>query len=116
MEHRGWTSRGYGPHCDGADLIQHIVFGTVGAGDGIERNFGERLLENAQAAEVAPNALLHFDGERYCIWAWCVMSNHVHAVIRQMEGWPLARVVHSWKSFTANEINKIHNRTGPAVR
>lgn len=112
MEHRGWTSRGYLPHCDGAELIQHIVFGTMGVGDDIEKNFGERLLDQPQAAEAVENALLHFDGERYRLWAWCIMSNHVHIVVQQRDGWQLSRIVHSWKSFTANQINKIHDRTG----
>jgi putative transposase len=113
MEHRGWASRGYLPHCDGADLIQHIVFGTMGAGDEIEKNFGERLLDHPQAAETVEGALLHFDDERYRLWAWCIMSNHVHVVVQQQPGWRLSRIIHSWKSFTANQINKIHGRTGP---
>jgi REP element-mobilizing transposase RayT len=55
----------------------------------------------------------HFDAERYRLWAWCVMSNHVHVVAQQMEGWESSRVVHGWKSFTANRINRIHGRVGP---
>ena len=112
MDHSGWRSRGYLPHCDGADLIQHIVFGTVGAGDDAQKQFGERLMSDPQIADLVQDALLFFDSERYSVFAWCVMSNHVHIVVRQHEGWPLARVVHSWKSFTANEINRILRRTG----
>jgi putative transposase len=113
MEHRSWTSRGYLPHCDGGDLIQHIVFGTIDAGEGIERHFGAHFLANREAASIVQDALLHFDGERYALCAWCVMPNHVHVVATQMHGWPLSRIVHSWKSFTANRINAIHQRTGP---
>jgi REP element-mobilizing transposase RayT len=51
--------------------------------------------------------MLHFDGERYRLIAWSVMPNHVHALLAQTEGFPLDGVVHSWKSFTAHEINKI---------
>lgn len=113
MDHSGWRSRGYLPHCDGADLIQHIVFGTVGTGDDVQKQFGERLMSDPQIADLVQDALLFFDRERYSVLAWCVMSNHVHIVVRQHEGWPLARVVHSWKSFTANEINRILRRAGP---
>lgn len=113
MPHAGWTSRGYVPHCDGAELVQHIVFATVGAGAGIAGHFGARFLENEEAASIMQDALLHFDGARYRLIAWCVMPNHVHCVVQQIEGWPLARIVHGWKSYTANQINRIHGRAGP---
>lgn len=113
MEHAGWRSRGYVPHCDGAGIIQHIVMSTIGASDGVESNFSQRFLETPEAAQIVQDALLHFDGERYRILAWCVMPNHTHVIVEQTEGWPLASVVHSWKSFTANAVNRLLGRTGP---
>lgn len=112
MQHAGWRSRGYIPHCDGALLIQHIVISTIGAEAGVEANFGLRLLAHAETAALVESALLHFDGERYRLLAWCVMPNHVHAVALQHEGWPLAKIAHTWKSFTANAINKVLARNG----
>ena len=113
MQHAGWRSRGYVPHCDGAGIIQHIVIGTIGATPDAEADDGQHFFEQPEAAAIIENALLHFDGERYRLLAWCVMSNHVHVIVEQMEGWPLANVVHSWKSFTANEVNRLLGRTGP---
>ena len=34
--------------------------------------------------------------------------------VQQIEGWPLATVVHSWKSFSANRVNEMLTRAGPA--
>jgi putative transposase len=31
MDHSGWRSRGYLPHCDEQGLVQHIVFGLADA-------------------------------------------------------------------------------------
>jgi REP element-mobilizing transposase RayT len=45
--------------------------------------------------------------------AWVVMPNHVHALFRPFEGWSLAAILHSWKSFTANQANTILGRCGP---
>ncbi len=59
------------------------------------------------------SALLHFDGKRYRLLAWCVMPNHVHALIETCEGHPLSQVVHSWKSYTAKQINSLLERDGP---
>lgn len=112
MKHSGWTSRGYLPHCDAAQLIQHLTFATAGKGEGIAGHFGARLFAEAEAASAVQDALLHFDGERYCLLAWCVMPNHVHVVAEQAEGWPLAKVMHGWKSFTANKVNRLLGRRG----
>jgi putative transposase len=113
MQHAGWRSRGYIPHCDGAGMIQHIVISTIGAPHGVEQNFGLPLFKSPEAASVVEDALLHFDGERYQVLAWCVMPNHAHVIIEQREGWPLAGIVHSWKSFSANAVNRALGRSGP---
>jgi putative transposase len=112
MQHAGWRSRGYIPHCDGAGIIQHIILSTIAAPDGREPDSRQHFFEQPEAAAIIENALLHFDGERYRLLAWCVMSNHVHVIVEQMDGWPLANVIHSWKSFTANEVNRLLGRTG----
>lgn len=112
MEHTGWRSRGYIPHCDGAGMMQHVVMSTIGATHGVEANFGLPLFASPETAKIVEDAFLHFDDVRYRLVAWCVMPNHAHVIFEQESGWPLARVVHSWKSFTANEINRTLNRTG----
>ena len=73
---------------------------------------GSCLLRDPRAAEIVANALRHFDGGRYELLAWVVMPNHVHAVVRPLPGFELSGVLHSWKSFTAHEINKALGREG----
>jgi len=131
-EARGWYSRGYLPHFDSPERIQHIVFRTA---DSLPphlrpdmqdvRRFSETLdglldtgagacpLAVNSAATTVEKALLHFDGERYRLLSWCVMPNHVHALLEQIEGARLAEIVKSWKAFTAAQINK---ETGAAGR
>jgi putative DNA methylase len=57
-------------------------------------------------------ALLKFDGARYCLHAWCVMPNHVHVLATPLGAWSLSSILHSWKSFTAKQINKALSRDG----
>ena len=64
------------------------------------------LLHEHDNAAIVQTALQHFDGERYRLIAWVVMPNHIHVMIEQIAGFRLDRVVHSWKSYTANTINK----------
>jgi type I restriction enzyme R subunit len=40
------------------------------------------------------------------------MPNHVHVVVMPLPGHELPEIAHSWKSFTANEANKLLGRTG----
>ena len=77
-----------------------------------DEGHGECCLGQARVAEMVQGALQHFDGARYRMLAWCVMPNHVHVLIESMPGWPLANVVHAWKSFSANRANELLGRTG----
>jgi REP element-mobilizing transposase RayT len=81
--------------------------------DHLDRGYGECWLRKAQIAQLVIETWQLFDGDRYQLLAWCVMPNHVHIVSRLFEGRMLARVVHSWKSFTALRANESLGRTGP---
>jgi REP element-mobilizing transposase RayT len=73
---------------------------------------GACWLRDERIAALVEQALLHFDDQRYRLIAWCVMLNHVHGLIETREGWPVATIVHSWKSYTAHAANQILNRIG----
>jgi REP element-mobilizing transposase RayT len=80
--------------------------------DWLNAGHGECLLRDPGARKVVSDALRHFDGTRYDLGAWCVMPNHVHALVRPRPGHELSNILHSWKSFTAHEINKRLGRKG----
>jgi putative DNA methylase len=79
------------------------------------------------AAMVRGN-LYHHDGVKYHLLAWCIMPNHVHVLLQPRE-WdtsspmentgeeqpdsrsPLSKIMHSLKSYTAHEVNKLLGRT-----
>ncbi|MBI5835314.1 MAG: transposase [Armatimonadetes bacterium] len=63
------------------------------------------------AAQVA-NTLRHFDGERYRLWAWCVMPNHVHVMVEPLALHSLSSVLHSWRTFAATGVNRLVGRRG----
>lgn len=73
---------------------------------------GAKFLKNPVVANVVADAFRYFDGERYTLFAWVVMSNHVHVILQPHEEWQLPQIIHSWKSFTARKANKILGRTG----
>jgi putative transposase len=44
--------------------------------------------------------------------SFVVMPNHLHSLFVQNLEWPLEKLIHSWKRFTAREINKLLERSG----
>ncbi len=59
------------------------------------------------------NALRHFDVERYDLEAYVVMDDHVHVIVFPNDDVSLEKLFHSWKSFTAHEMVKLHQRSAP---
>ncbi len=137
--HRSWHSRGYLPHLDIAGFVQMLNFRLADAmpGEIIKRwqtellslaegkrarelhkriehyldiGYGECHLRDPLIAEMVENALLFFDGQRYRLLNWVIMPNHVHVLVETVESHPLSEILHSWKSYTAQEANKILGR------
>jgi hypothetical protein len=73
---------------------------------------GKCWMRDDAIAAIVAGALLHFDGRRYLLHAWCVMPNHVHVVVRPLAGYELPSITHTWKSFTATEANRKLGRRG----
>lgn len=135
--HKGWYSRGYLPHLDEPNVVQGITFRLYDSmpverrleweplfslrdeGEQRERieaylnaGYGACWLREARIATLVEQCLLEFDGQRYRLLAWVIMPNHVHALIEAWEGYPLAAVVHTWKSYSAHRANELLGRTG----
>ena len=57
-------------------------------------------------------AIESFEGSRYQLYAFVVMNDHVHVLIRPHPNHSLESILHSWKSFTANRMQRESLRTG----
>ncbi|MCC6574872.1 MAG: transposase [Planctomycetes bacterium] len=78
----------------------------------LDAGTGECLLRDDRVAAIVVECLKHFDEQRYKLIAWCIMPNHVHVVVRPVAEWGLEKLLHTWKSFTAHQVNKLLNREG----
>jgi putative transposase len=128
-----WHSRGYLPHFDGRELIQHVTFHLADSlprevlerveeeirilpadkqeierrkrvEDWIDAGHGSCVLRQPAVAALVQGAFLHFDGSRYRLLAWVVMPNHVHVLFQSLGDRTVAQIVASWKKFTARGI------------
>jgi putative DNA methylase len=136
-----WHSRGYLPHWEAGEVAQSITFRLADSlpritlerlrddlkrmpendqtmkrririEEALDRGRGSAILSNPDIGEIVETALLHFDAERYRLQAWCVMPNHVHALITPLADWTLSAITHSWKSFTSKKANALLGKQG----
>lgn len=73
---------------------------------------GACWLARSEIADLTADSLRHFNGTRYQLHAWCVMPNHVHAVVHPLGPHVLPHILHSWKSYTATAANRLLQRSG----
>jgi 1-hydroxy-2-methyl-2-(E)-butenyl 4-diphosphate synthase len=78
----------------------------------LNQGHGSCLFNDDQNAKLIADALHHFNGSRYDLLAWCIMPNHVHVLVKLAQDEELEKILHSWKSFTSNEINKRSGTSG----
>ena len=78
----------------------------------LDEGHGECVLSNPHVAQIVKDTLMRNDGYGYRLFAFTVMPNHVHVLIEQKEGHPLAEVVRMWKSRSAVLANRLLKRTG----
>jgi REP element-mobilizing transposase RayT len=137
----GWHSRGYLPHFDGRAIPQFITLhlgdsipkkviecwkqelrhlddeqDRILLQKRIERyldqGYGAAFLKDTEVAKIVQDSLLKFDGGRYNLFSWVVMPNHTHSLLTRYDDWELEQLMHSHKSYTAHEANKLLKRTG----
>ncbi|MBW7840888.1 MAG: transposase, partial [Chitinophagaceae bacterium] len=78
----------------------------------LDAGYGECLLAKPEIKRMMEEAIRHFDGQRYKLDEFVVAANHVHVLVEPLGENQLSEILHSWKSFTANEINKATGRQG----
>ena len=82
----------------------------------------DRQVLSPDARQIILDAILHFHGSRYVLFAAVVMPDHFHMLAEPQpkewdkEGnpvfWSLSELMHSIKSFTSKEINKLTGDSG----
>ncbi len=72
----------------------------------LDAGHGTCYLSSPELADLVASAIRFFEGQRYELHAWVVMPNHAHVVVWPMPGHALSQILHSWKSYTAHQINQ----------
>lgn len=85
-------------------------------------NSGPTYLSQPKIANIVKEAIHYRDQKEYDLFAYCIMSNHVHLVFKHLGKsdndssknyeYPISKIMKSLKWYTARESNKVLNRTG----
>lgn len=79
---------------------------------------GNHYLKNGTLAKIVADSLHHWDTKRIELYAYCIMSNHVHVVFRLFDipeiekPYYLEQIMQSLKRFSARECNKLLGEEG----
>ena len=90
------------PHWRTADAIYFVTWR-------LDRTQSEL---SANERDLVTATLRHFDSQRYELLGYVVMNDHVHVVVKPATGHDLTAIVQSWKSYTANRLQRAYGRTG----
>jgi acetyl-CoA synthetase len=137
---KGWHERGYLPHFDGV-VTQFITFRLADSlpqnvlrriekelegedlpdksreyrkrvEEYLDRGIGGCILKNVAVAEIVKESLVREHENSCLLIAWVIMPNHVHILLRPLEGHSLSDIVGSIKSVSSHKINSLLGRTG----
>jgi len=75
---------------------------------------GPMHLKDPNAAKIVEDAILFGAGERYDLFAWCVMANHVHVLL--LPHWEPRKVTQGLKGYTAHQVNALQDERGRVFR
>jgi carbamoylphosphate synthase large subunit/REP element-mobilizing transposase RayT len=78
----------------------------------LDQGHGECILKQTAVAAIVTQSLRHFDRQRYILDSFVVMPNHVHVILQPTNEQTLSDILHSWKSFSAEQINRLLGRNG----
>ena len=95
----------------------------------LDKDLGVQWLADRRIATIVRENLYYHAGTKYSLWAYVIMPNHVHVLLKPDEVWekrfevdgsgrvqyergPLSAILHSLRGYTASEANKILGRKG----
>ncbi len=79
----------------------------------LDDNHGDCLLRSERARQIVEDALMYFEPVRCRQICRVIMPNHVHLVVVPNSGWPLDKLMTSWKSWTSRRLNELRGKSGP---
>ena len=78
----------------------------------IDLGHGSCVLANQEIRKTVADAIFFQDEDKYVVYAFVVMPNHVHILMSPLINIPVVDIIGKIKGFTAKKINKALHTTG----
>jgi REP element-mobilizing transposase RayT len=78
----------------------------------LEVGRGEMVFRNPEYANVMADVLLFHEGSKTRMDSFVVMPNHVHVLVQLIGDTRLSDVMHSWRGYSAQELNRRRGKKG----
>jgi REP element-mobilizing transposase RayT len=78
----------------------------------LDSGYGVCFLRNRAVRDSVTRTLTFFNGSRYRLGEFTIMPNHLHVLVTPLGEYQLRFILHSWKSYSAKQINRILGRSG----
>jgi putative transposase len=78
-----------------------------------DAGYGSCILRRPDCGRIVDETLRHFDGNRIGLISSVVMPNHVHVLFVQNPEFSVEKVLRSWKSYPARQINALIDSSTP---
>jgi REP element-mobilizing transposase RayT len=78
----------------------------------LDQGSGSCALRDPKLRTMVEETLAHFEGQRHAVRAYVVMPNHVHVLFQPLNGYLLQDILHTWKSFSSQQIRRYLASTG----
>ena len=93
------------PHIEISESAYFITFNTI----------GRRILK-PEERDIVFNSILFHAGKKYTLFSSVIMPDHVHLILspfkKDVDFYSLQEILHSIKSYSSLQINKINNQKG----
>jgi REP element-mobilizing transposase RayT len=106
-----WMARHPLPWDKATEMAYHRLFPRT-MEKFLDAGYGSCRLAEPTCSRILYDTLLHFNGLRYEMYTFVIMPNHVHLLFQINPAWQLEQLMHSWRRFSAREINKVERRSG----
>lgn len=70
----------------------------------LDAGYGSCHLGRERVRKILFDSMLCFQGERYHLDSLVIMPNHVHVIVAPLAPFNLSKILHTWKSFSSQEI------------
>ncbi len=94
------------PHWERPESVYFITFRTF-----------KQVILTEESRDITFNSILFHNNKKYKLYAFVIMPDHVHLLLQPLEKtknsfYSLSEILHSIKSYSANQINKMLKNTG----